>query len=184
MNRLARLTLLAYPKPFRHAFGDDYLQTVEDLRAHGGHSAGRITARLLSDAVLTAPPMRWEHSMNTARTLLLVIAAVGAAFGIIIGAPFVAFPVIAILGALVIAANRHDRPIATEAYHWAVRWYAWLIAAGGLFLLGLLTLTTAPDGDLTTIAWATWLLSWIAAGVVAVIGVALGATHLAQHRRA
>jgi hypothetical protein len=184
MNRLARLTLLAYPTSFRHDFGDDYLQTVQDMRAHGGHSTAGIAARLVSDAVVTAPAMRWEHTMTTAKTIVIAAIAVAAAFGIIIGAPFVALPMIVVLGALVVAARRHDRPIATETAAWATRWYAWLIAAGGLLLLGVAMLATSTDGELTSIAWATWMLSWIAAGVAAIVGLGLGATRLTKHRRA
>lgn len=184
MNRVARLLLLAYPRSFRREFGREYVQTVADLRHHGGRSSIGLAARLLVDAFLTAPTMRWEHLMNSNKIILPVIAAVVAAFAILIGAPIVAFPLVALFGVLVIAARRHDQPIATEAADWGRRWYAWLITAGMLVLVGLAVLLIDGDGDLSTVAWATWILSWIAAAVVAAVGLGLGALHLRGHRRA
>ncbi|MGI9615927.1 MAG: hypothetical protein ACR2QO_23640 [Acidimicrobiales bacterium] len=183
MKRIARLTLLAYPRTFRREFGADYLETVDDLRHHGHHSTARIIHRLFADALTTAPTMRWDNFMNTTKIGLATVVAVGAAFGVLIGAPIVAFPLIALLAVLVLAARRHDRPIAAEAMEWAGYWPRWLAAAAGLFLLGAAMLFTAEDGNLTTIAWATWILSWLAAAIVAVVGLGLGATRLVQHRR-
>lgn len=184
MNRLARLALLAYPRSFRREFGREYLQTIADLRNHGGQSSVGLAARLLIDASLTAPAMRWEHLMNSSKIILPVIAAVVAAFAILIGAPIAAFPLVAFVGVLAIAAHRHDQPIATEAADWGRLWYAWLIGAGILVLAGFAVLLTVGDSDLSNIAWATWILSWVAAAVAALVGLGLGAMHLRNHRRA
>lgn len=122
--------------------------------------------------------------MNSNKIILPVIAAMLAAFAILIGAPIAAFPLVVVFAALVIAARRHDQPIATEAADWGRRWYAWLITAGLLVLTGFAVLLIDGDGELSTVAWATWILSWIAAAVVAVVGLGLGALHLRSHRRA
>ena len=183
MNLLARLTLLAYPRSFRRSFGPDYLRTVADLHDHGRHSNARVAQRLLSDALTTAPAMRWENLMNSSKLILTVIAAVAAAFGILLGAPFVAFPMLAVFAALALGARRHDQPIATEAANWGRRWYLWLATAGGLFLVGFAMLLTEADGGLSNVAWAVWILSWLAAAIVATVGLGLGATRIINHRR-
>jgi len=121
--------------------------------------------------------------MNTTKIGLGAVVAVGAAFGVLIGAPVVAFPLIALLAVLVVAARRHDRPIATEASEWAAHWPWWLATAAGMFLLGVAMLFTAEDGELASIAWATWILSWLGAAIIAVLGLAFGATRLIQHHR-
>ena len=184
MNWLARLTLLAYPRSFRRSFGPDYLRTVADLRNHGRHNNARVAQRLLTDALTTAPAMRWEHLMNSAKLVLTVIAAVAAAFGILLGAPIVAFPMLAVFAALALGARHHDQPIATEAADWGRRWYLWLATAAGLFLLGFAMLLTEEDGGLSSVAWAVWILSWLAAAIVAAVGLGLGATRVISQRRA
>ena len=45
MNRLARVTLAAYPRSFRQDFGPDYLQAVVDLRTHGRYNQLQIAGR-------------------------------------------------------------------------------------------------------------------------------------------
>jgi hypothetical protein len=182
VSRLARITLYAYPRSFRDRFGAEYVQTIADLRRHDGHRSVR-TARLLMDALVTAPAMRWECLMNTTRVVLPVVTAVAAAAAVVIGAPFVALPLLVILAALVVAARRHDQPLAVETSRWAGRWVRWLVAGAGLFLLGLTVLAVDGDDELSTVAWAIWLLSWIAGGVVAAVGVGLGATRLLGQRR-
>lgn len=182
MNRLARLTLLAYPRTFRRAHGRDYLQTVADLHTHGKQTSIRLAGRLIGEAFTTAPTMRWEHLMTSSKVTLTVIAAIAAAFGILIGAPIIALPLLAIVAALVISARRHDQPIQTQAAAWGARWYLWLAAAAALFLVGFAMLFTEEDGGLSSIAWAVWILSWLAAAVIAVVGVGLGATRLVRNR--
>ena len=183
MRLLARLTLLAYPRSFRTGFGADYLQTIADLQTFGAHSRLRIAGRLIGDALTTAPTMRWESLMSSAKHILVVLAAVAAAFGVLLGAPFVALPTIAIFAVLVLVARRHDRPIATEAAAWSERWYLWIAVAAGLFLVGLAVVAVDGDGELSTPAWATWILSWLGAAVLAAVGLGLGAFRLVGHRR-
>ena len=183
MSWLARLTLIAYPKDFRQQFGPDYLQAVADLHTHGQRNHIHIASRVLADAVTTAPTMRWENLMNSHKLIITAIAVVAITGGLFLAGPIVALP-LAVVAALVISARRHDRPIATEAATWGQRWYAWLAVAAGLFAIGAAMLFTADDGDLNTAAWAVWILSWLSGAVVAVAGLGLGATRIAQQRRA
>ena len=183
MNRLARLTLLAYPKSFRSDFGADYVQAAADLTTHGQLGRLQIAGCLIGDALTTAPTMRWEYLMKSAQLILVVLAAVAAAFGILLGAPMVALPLLAVFAVLVIVARRHDQPISAEAAAWSERWFLWLAAAAGLFFLGLAAVAADGDGELNTPVWAVWILSWLAAAVVATVGLALGATRVVNHRR-
>lgn len=183
MNRIARLTLLAYPRTFRRDLGRDYLQAAADLHTHGDRSSIRLVGRLIGEALTTAPAMRWEHLMKSSKLTLTVIAAVAAAFGILIGAPIIALPLLAIFAALVISARRHDQPIQAQAAAWGARWHLWLAAAAALFLVGFAMLFTEEDGGLSSVAWAVWILSWLAAAVIAAVGLGLGATRLARNRQ-
>ncbi len=183
MNRLARLTLLAYPRSFRSDFGADYLQAATDLSTHDQHGRLRIAGRLVGDALTTAPNLRWEYLMKPAKLTLTVVAAVAAAFGILLGAPMVAVPAVAIFAVLVIVARRHEQPIAAEAAAWSERWYLWVAVAAGMFLVGFAMLFTEEDGGLSSVAWAVWILSWLAAAVVATVGLGLGATRYVNHHR-
>jgi len=183
MNRLARLTLLAYPRAFRQAFGQSYLQCVADLEAHSGRNRLRIAGRLLGEALTTGATMRWENLMSSSKLILTVIVTIVAAFGVLLGSPIIALPLI--LAVLVIGARRHDQPIAVEAVAWERRWYRWLGVAAVLFLVGFAMLLTSEDNELSSIAWAVWILSWLAAAVTATVGVGLGlgATRLVSQRR-
>lgn len=183
MNRLARLTLLAYPRSFRRDFGADYLQAATDLDTHGQHSRLRVAGRLAGDVLTTATAMRWEHLMKPGKLIVTVVVAVAAAFGLLLGAPMVALPMLAILAVLAISARRHDQPIATEATAWSQRWYLWLAVAAGMFLLGLAVLAADGDGELSSPVWAVWNLTWLAAAVIATVGLGLDATRLVNHRR-
>ena len=183
MSRLARLTLIAYPRNFRREFGPDYLQAAADLHAHGRRSHLHIAGHLSSDAITTAPTMRWESLMNSSKLISIVATVVAVALGLFLAGPVVAQPLLA-FAALVVSARRHDRPIATEAAAWGQHWYTWLAVAAGLFAIGGTMLLTADDGDLTTPAWAIWILSWLSAAVIAVVGLGLGASRIAQHLRA
>ena len=51
-------------------------------------------------------------------------------------------------------------------------------------MVGSAMLFTAEDGDLATVAWATWILSWLAAAIIAAVGLGLAATRYLVHRRA
>lgn len=183
MNRLARLSLLAYPRAFRRVFGSSYLQCVADLEAHSGRSRLRIAGRLLGEALTTGPTMRWENLMSSSKLILTVIVTIAAAFGILLGSQIIALPLLAILGLLVIGARRHDQPIAVEAAAWGRRWYRWLGVAAVLFVMGFAMLLTSEDGELSSVAWAVWILSWLAAAITAAAGIGLGATRFVSQRR-
>lgn len=114
MKRVARLALLACPRPFRRDFGDQYLQLVDDLRNHRGHGRGRVLAGLLTDTCVTAPAMRWEHLMNSTKNDLTIVVAVVAAAAMLVVAPFSAIPLALIAMLLVLAARRHDQPSRTR----------------------------------------------------------------------
>lgn len=74
-------------------------------------------------------------------------------------------------------------------------WYRWLVAAVALGVLGFATLVVWESSgfvsdDCTeaspcwqgTVAWATWIISWLAAVVTGGIGIVLGALRLfARH---
>ena len=183
MSRLARLLLLAYPRSFRREFGDEWLRTVDDLRTHGGRGGLAIAGRLAVDTCLTASRLRWESSMPTLRSTLVVLGTVLLLFGLVLGAGIIVFPVAVVLAVLFAASTSHDRPIAAEAVAWGRHWYAWMIGAVACFLLGGSMLFTADDGELSSIAWPVWILSWLAAATLAVIGLGLGLTRIVYHRR-
>jgi hypothetical protein len=72
------------------------------------------------------------------------------------------------------------------------RWYRWLFAAAGLGLLGFLVLliwpVVTPDHCTEfdpcwedTLAWATWILSWMAGVATTAVGVALAAARFTRH---
>jgi len=71
-------------------------------------------------------------------------------------------------------------------------WYRWLFAAAGLGVLGFLVLlirpVVTPDHCTEfnpcwedTLAWATWILSWMGGVATAAIGVALAAARFTRH---
>lgn len=182
MNRLVRIALLAYPREFRRRYGNEWARTIRDMRVHRGLSRGRVAGRVLADVIATAPRMRWETMMGTAKTALTILALLVVAVGLVIGSPAVAVPVIGIAALAVIRSSRHDRPIAAELTAWSARWYAWLAAGAGLFVVGFGALLTEEDGGLTEVAWATWILSWLAGAIIGVIGLGLGVVRLAKHR--
>lgn len=121
--------------------------------------------------------------MKSVKLVLVVLAVVAAAFGVLLGAPIVALPAIAIFAVLVIVARRHDQPIASEVATWSERWYLWLAVAAGMFLVGLAAVAADDDSELSTPVWALWILSWLAAAVVATVGLGLGATRFVNQRR-
>ena len=61
--------------------------------------------------------------------------------------------------------------------------YLWLAVGAGMFLLGLAVVAADGDGELSSPVWAVWILSWLAAAVVATVGLGLGTTRLVNHRR-
>lgn len=101
--------------------------------------------------------------------------------GLILLSPAIAIPVVAIAAVVAVRARRHDQPIATEVTNLAQRWYLWLAAGAALFGIGLATLALAGE-DASTAAWATWVLSWLFAGLAAAFGLALSVAKLAGRR--
>ena len=184
MTRLARATLLAYPRSFRDQFGADYLQAAADLRRHAHHSQLRVAWRLVGDAATTAPALRWEESMRSTKTVAAVALLIAGAVGLLLGGPLLAIALLVVAVSLALSAARHERPIAVEAQAWGRRWYLWLAAAGGLLGLGVAALLTSSDDELSSPAWLVWFFSWTSAGVVAAVGVALGVHRAIGLRRA
>lgn len=184
MNRLARLVLMAYPRSFRREFGTEWCRAVRDMRIHGGHGRARIARRVLGDALITAPRMRWENLMGTSKTALLIVAVIAGAAALMIGSPSVFVLLVAVAAIFAILARRHDRPIAAELTAWSERWYYWIALGALLFAVGFGALLTSEDNELSSAAWATWILSWLSGAVVAALGLALGVSRLLGRRRA
>lgn len=184
MNRLARFTLLAYPRSFRRDFGPEYLRATADLHSHGRRRRFEIAGRLLGEAVTVAPAMRWEYLMKPTRTVLVVVAAVAALIGLVMGSEAIALLVVALVALAGLVFAGQDRPITPTDPSVSQRWYWWLAGAAGAFLAGLGVLAvTEEDGGLSEAAWATWMLSWATAAVLALVGVGLGTARLVTHRR-
>jgi hypothetical protein len=100
------------------------------------------------------------------------------------GSEAIAVVVVAILVLVGLQFAGKDRPITPTNPSITRRWYLWTAGAAGAFLLGLGVIAIAEeDGGLSELAWATWMLSWAAAGVLAVIGLGLGATRLVTSHR-
>lgn len=177
-----RVALLAYPREFRSGYGHEWARTFNDLRVHHGLSTTRVAANVIAEAATVALRMRWENLMPAARTTLTVIAAVIALAALVVGSPAIAVLVVALvaLGALQFAGR--DRPIAPTVPSITRRWWIWLAGGAAAFLIGLAVVAIDGD-DLSTAAWATWLISWVAAILLAAIGIGLGATRLVVTRR-
>ena len=183
MNRLARLTLRAYPKTFRRDFGSDYLQAANDLRRHGDHTATRVALRLVGEAMTVAPAMRWENRMRHARSALLLGAAVAALLGLVMGSEAIALLVVAAFAIAVLVLAGNDRPITASDPAVTRHWYRWLVGAAAAFLAGIAVLAIdGDDDDLSEAAWTGWMLSWTTAALLALIGTGLGATRLLARR--
>ena len=120
--------------------------------------------------------------MNSGKLIMTVIAVVAVVGGLLLGGPILAVPML-VVTFVAFRALRHGRPIAPEAAAWSQRWYAWFAVAAALFVIGGTMLLTADDGELSTPAWAVWTVSWVSGAAVAVVGLGLGATRIAQQRR-
>ena len=85
-------------------------------------------------------------------------------------------------------------PVRRQQVDMTRRWYLWLVAAAALGAIGFLVLliwpSVTPDNCTEfnpcwedTAAWATWILSWLAAIVTGGIGVILGGLRLLVRHR-
>lgn len=122
--------------------------------------------------------------MHSTRLALSVTAAIVAVAALAVGSEAVAVLVVALVALAALAFAGRDRPITPANPSLAQRWYLWLASAAAAFLVGLgVVAITEQDGGLSEAAWATWMLSWAAAVVLALIGVGLGATRLVTRNR-
>ena len=183
MNALVRAALWAYPREFRRDYGTEWTRTVNDLKVHGGRSTARVIASVLAEAATVGVRMRWENLMPTARTAFTVIAAVIALAALVVGSPAIAVLAVALVALAALQFAGRDRPIATTDPAITRRWWMWLAAGAVAFLIGLATVAIDGDDDLSPAAWATWLISWASAIVLAVIGIGLAASRLIVTRR-
>ena len=183
MNTLVRVALLAYPRQFRRHYGTEWTRTVTDMQIHGRRSSTRVAATVVAEMVTTAVRMRWEHLMPSARIALSVIAAVVALAALVVGSPAIAVFVVALAALVALQFAGRDRPIAPTDPSITRRWWTWLATSAVAFLVGLGVVAIDGDDDLSSAAWATWMISWFAAVVLAAIGLGLGATRLVLTRR-
>jgi hypothetical protein len=182
MNLLLRAALLAYPRSFRRNYGDEWTRTIADMCTHSHFSALRVGGTVVTEAFTTAIHMRWENLMKPTKTLLTVIAATIALAALVVGSEAIAVLVVAIVVLVGLQFAGKDRPITPTDPSMTRRWYLWIAGAAGAFLLGLGVLAIDGD-DLTSAGWATWMLSWATASVLALIGTGLGATRLVSNHR-
>lgn len=183
MNALVRVALWAYPREFRRDYGTEWTRTINDLNAHDGRSTARVTTSVLAEAATVGVRMRWENLMPTARTTLTVIAAVIALAALVVGSPAIAVLAVAVVALAALQFAGRDRPIAPTDPAITRRWWMWLAAGAAAFIVGLAAVAIDGDDDLSTAAWATWLISWATAIVLAAIGIGLAATRLVLTRR-
>lgn len=181
MNLLLRVALLAYPRSFRRHYGTEWARTIADMRTHSHCSAIRVGGTVVTEAFTTALHMRWENLMKPTKTLLSVIAAAIALAALVVGSEALAVVAVAIVVLVGLQFAGRDRPVTPTDPSVTRRWYLWMAGAAGAFLLGLGVLAIDGD-DLTSAGWATWMLSWATAAVLALIGTGLGATRLITHR--
>ncbi len=182
MNLLLQVALLAFPRSFRREYGTEWTRTIADMRNHSNQSALRVGGTVVAEAFTTAIQMRWENLMKPTKTVLSVLAATIALAALVMGSAAIAVFAIALVVLVGLQFAGKDRPITPTDPSITRRWYLWMAGAAGAFLLGLgVVVITEEDGGLSSTAWATWMLSWATAAVLAVIG--LGATRLFTHQR-
>jgi hypothetical protein len=181
-ERLCRLLLLAYPRSFRAAYGDEIVTVVHDLRRHAGMSRRRVALHLFGDVLVTAPRMRWEGLMKNSKLLAVAALAVLALFALAVGSPVFVPLVLVPVALAAVLARRHDRPLVNDVCSTA-QWYRWLLAGGVAFGAGFLTLVIEGDDELSEAGWAIWFSTWILGAVLVVFGIVLGMSHLVARPR-
>jgi hypothetical protein len=160
----------------------------------GGTGALLVAAGLpLLGGALTLGGLALRHRAPVRGSWMVIAGAALAALGDLFLIPVGALIVIAGLwtGNLT-TTEREDRPdlVGTRA-SMTSGWYRWIVAAVALGALGFATLATLEHSSVVpdscteanpcwqdTAAWATWILSWLAAMVTGGIGVVLGLGHL------
>lgn len=184
MNLLVRVALMAYPRSFRRHYGAEWTRTITDMRTHSHHSSVRVAGTVVAEAFTTAIHMRWENLMKPTKTVLTVIAATIALAALAMGSEAIAVLTVAIVVLAGLQFAGKDRPITPTDPSITRRWYFWMAGAAGAFVFGLgVVVVTEENGGLSEVAWATWMLSWATAAVLAVIGVGLGATRILSNHR-
>lgn len=167
-----RIILRAYPRSFRDQFGPDMTQLFLDRRRHGANGTA-LVLREAGDCLRTAPRLHLEGSMSRTVIIVLLTATVTLALA---GGPIGLIP--AALLAVVLVLRRDERPIGASGWHW------WTWFAAGAAALAIALIVLAIDGDeLTTAGWTIAFVSFNAAVVLALVGLATGASRLHQHLR-
>ena len=183
-RRIDRLVLLAYPRSFRRDFGDEITRTIEDLRRHRGVRGWRLALRITGDVIATAPRLRLESAMSRTRVppalIVFALVAVVAAMSMAFGAVAVFLVPLVVVGAAIILATRHDRPLATDPTE-SNRWAAW--AAGGVGAMAIaITIAQVAGEDASEPVWVLWAVSTLAGLTMLSIALVTGTNRL-RHRR-
>ena len=183
MNVLLRVALWAYPRQFRREYGTEWARTLRDLQLYSGHSTPRIVITALSEALTTAPRLRWENLMATSKTVLMVIVGAIGLVALMMGSEAITLLLVAAVALTLLQLAGKDRPLTAVDSSAIRRWYLWLAGAAAAFGVGFAALAIDGDDELSSATWATWMLSWATAAVLAFVGLTLGATRLIANRR-
>ncbi len=168
-RRMYRMVLRAYPKEFRHSYGEAMLQTVIDRHRYDGWSWSQLMAREFFDATRVAPLMRWESPMN--RIVIIGSAAAVALLAAVAISPVALVPLAVVAIAAVLWWARHDRPIGSPDP--ARRWSRW-VAAGVVALAVGAAIPAIDGGELGDGWWAVFALALLTGTAMTLTGVFLG----------
>ena len=120
--------------------------------------------------------------MARIKTPLTILAASIALVGLMMGSAAIPLFVVALVALVGLQFAGKDRPMARRDLSTARPWYMWLAGSAAAFLVGLVAVASDGDGELSSLVWTTWMLSWAAAIVLGVVGLGLGATRLVGNR--
>ena len=121
--------------------------------------------------------------MAQIKTPVTVIAATIALVALMMGSTAIPLLVVALVALVGLQFAGKDRPLARRDPSTARPWYVWLAGSAAVFLVGLVTVASDGDGELSNVVWTTWMLSWAAAVVLGLVGLGLGATRLVVGNR-
>jgi hypothetical protein len=183
VNALLRVALMAYPRPFRREYGTEWARTLRDLQLHSGHSTPRVMVTAVSEALTTAPRMRWENLMKPTKTALMIVVGAIALVALMMGSEAIILLLVAVLALALLQLAGKDRPVTAGNSTATQRWYLWLAGAAAAFGVGFAALAIDGDDELSSTVWAIWMLSWATAALLGAIGLTLGATRLIANRR-